>query len=255
MTLECGQSPFRRTRRIVGGVKSHSGTFPWITGFIDNLGYNFCAGALIKPNYVLTAAHCFADKESHRVMAIINENDLNKGYERKKHVFKVTNVIVHPRFVVSEWHDDIALVQVHPIASPTDTTFLQAICLPSADTLLFDNLLVAGWGLTSDTDNSTKPDELHQVDLPQVDQEYCEAIWSDNNLTRHQMCAGTQGRDTCIYDSGSPLMSRTGSSYTLAGITSFGSKRCADAIKPGVYTRVTSYLKWIETQTPSSGQC
>lgn len=34
--------------------------------------------------------------------------------------------------------------------------------------------------------------------------------------------------------------------FDLIGITSFGSRKCGTK-KPGVYTRVSSYLNWIES--------
>ena len=65
-------------------------------------------------------------------------------------------------------------------------------------------------------------------------------------------CAGhleNQEKDTCQGDSGGPLVTpifdRDGHPrYELAGITSWGIG-CADGF-PGVYTRVSNYVDWIE---------
>lgn len=49
-------------------------------------------------------------------------------------------------------------------------------------------------------------------------------------------------------DSGGPLVIRSERNpcvFNLIGITSFG-KYCATENSPGVYTRVSSYLSWIE---------
>ena len=54
------------------------------------------------------------------------------------------------------------------------------------------------------------------------------------------------GVDSCRGDSGGPLVcSRDNKRFTLWGITSWGGKKCAHAGEPGVYTRVSSYIKWI----------
>jgi secreted trypsin-like serine protease len=73
-----------------------------------------------------------------------------------------------------------------------------------------------------------------------------------NGLIESQMCAKSKGAermDTCEGDSGGPLEIKLyGQSKLipfLVGITSFGIG-CATN-KPGVYTRVSSYIDWIES--------
>ena len=57
------------------------------------------------------------------------------------------------------------------------------------------------------------------------------------------------GVDSCGGDSGGPLVYRDGNHegdpWFLIGVISFGTKECAVG-KPGVYTKVASYLEWIE---------
>ena len=56
------------------------------------------------------------------------------------------------------------------------------------------------------------------------------------------------GKDTCQGDSGGPLFAKSSlNKYVLAGITSFGIL-CALPNYPGVYTRVSYYLDWIDDQ-------
>lgn len=66
------------------------------------------------------------------------------------------------------------------------------------------------------------------------------------------MCAEsmiTPKSDTCYGDSGSSLTlkDRTGKSYAV-GITSTGNG-CGQEGYPGVYTKISSYQKWIENNT------
>lgn len=69
-------------------------------------------------------------------------------------------------------------------------------------------------------------------------------------ILQSQLCAGsrTGKQDTCQGDSGGPIqIMQQGNSciYYVIGITSFG-KSCAVSSAPGVYTKVSYYLDWIE---------
>ena len=56
------------------------------------------------------------------------------------------------------------------------------------------------------------------------------------------------GRDTCVVDSGGPLFIResTNDPWELIGLASIGPNQCAREV-PRVFTRVTNYLTWIES--------
>jgi secreted trypsin-like serine protease len=60
------------------------------------------------------------------------------------------------------------------------------------------------------------------------------------------------GQDTCQGDSGGPLYYsdtiNLTKKFVLAGITSYG-YRCAEQGYPGIYTRVSYYIDWINDQT------
>jgi len=57
--------------------------------------------------------------------------------------------------------------------------------------------------------------------------------------------------DTCQGDSGGPLMAFVNNTWVLAGLTSSG-HGCAEAGYPGIYTRVSSFISFIDANFNST---
>lgn len=84
------------------------------------------------------------------------------------------------------------------------------------------------------------------------------------NISSVKICAYDpySVKDACQGDSGGPLMLSFGAkggrgeidefAWFQIGIVSFG-YRCAEPGFPGVYTRITEYTDWIETQIVKNG--
>lgn len=97
-------------------------------------------------------------------------------------------------------------------------------------------------------------DNLLKVDLNIFENNECKNLFqADRRLSEgivtEQLCAGVPGqvKDTCLGDSGGPLqviLPENPCVQYIVGITSFG-KYCGGKA-PGVYTRVSSYIDWIE---------
>lgn len=66
------------------------------------------------------------------------------------------------------------------------------------------------------------------------------------NIHSEMLCAGWRNgeRDACHGDSGGPLLAKIKGRWYVLGVVSTGIG-CARPLLPGLYSRVSSYSKWI----------
>ena len=64
-SLSCGKKTatnndpqHHRSKRIVGGTEAHPGAFNWKV-LIKRKGNKICAGSILSPKFIMSAAHCF----------------------------------------------------------------------------------------------------------------------------------------------------------------------------------------------------
>ncbi|XP_062040855.1 LOW QUALITY PROTEIN: transmembrane protease serine 9-like [Lepus europaeus] len=154
-------------------------------------------------------------------------------------------VLLHPQYDASVLDFDLAVLE---LARPlVFNEHIQPVCLPPA-TQQFPagrKCVISGWGSTREG-NASKPDTLQTASVGIVDQRTCSALYNFS-LTDRMVCAGfLEGKvDSCQGDSGGPLACEEAAGvFYLAGIVSWG-VGCAQARKPGVYTRITRLKGWI----------
>uniref|UniRef100_A0A8D3CPW2 Peptidase S1 domain-containing protein n=1 Tax=Scophthalmus maximus TaxID=52904 RepID=A0A8D3CPW2_SCOMX len=241
-TFFCGIAPLNT--KIVGGESAPAGTWPWQVSLHRNLKH-FCGGSLINKQWILTAAHCFYPSTSGLVVYL--GRDSQQGLNLNEVSRTVSQVINHPAYNENTNNNDITLLR---LSSPVDfSDYIRPVCL-AADNSSFPSgtsCWVTGWGNTSSPPDTNR---LQEVRVPVVSQAQCQQSYS--SLTNNMICAGLTegGKDSCQGDSGGPLVSRGVSSWVQAGVVSFGSG-CAEPNFPGVYTRVSQYQTWINSQIPS----
>ncbi|EDW82234.2 uncharacterized protein Dwil_GK25688, partial [Drosophila willistoni] len=233
----------------VGGKPTAFREFPymsalgWRSNFDESIYYR-CGGTLIAPNFVLTAAHCidFGGEEPAQVRLGGDNLTMSQGED-----YKIKRVITHPDYDASTGYNDIALLELD-MTSVVKPHNLKPACLWGKPDLLTTELTAIGYGQTRFAGLASA--QLLKVYLQFVHNQQCQLFYPpdvlQNGVIDSQICAGdsTRQQDTCQGDSGGPLLMRENQLMYVVGITSLG-QGCASG-PPSIYSRVSSYLDWIE---------
>ena len=248
MKTKCGIANQPPAFRIVGGKETDRNFYPWMVALIFNSD-QFCGGTLISPRWVLTAGHCTDGADEVRLLLGAHNIRAMQEDGRKEVVSRV--IIPHPEFNLMFLTNDIALVQLPEPIEFEDK--IRPICLPtkseSVETLEDLDTLVTGWGIPADNVDDLSP-VLREANVRTITNLECE-IEFPTVVTPTNICiSGEEGRATCNGDSGGPLLTVTPQGmYKQVGVTSFGSIVTCESGIPAGFTRVASYLMWIETVT------
>ncbi|KAL4227332.1 hypothetical protein ACF0H5_012777 [Mactra antiquata] len=244
------KSPTNPLLRIIGGDPALEGEWPWQVAISDQSGKQFCGGTLVSPEIVISAAHCFLDYTESDVVIVLGEHHLI--YQTGNEVRRRAHIIVkHTGYNSHDRLDDFAFIQLD---SPVDTSgqYVRSACLPTPGVFNYtwsptDHCYVTGWGSTKSSSPDNDSRHLQHVRVNLVSQQQCSNAWNSYvNITNKQVCAGTGTIGTCHGDSGGPLVCIHDNRYYLVGVTSYGYQSCSQDGYPDVYTRVASYIDWME---------
>nr|XP_014707620.2 serine protease 52-like isoform X1 [Equus asinus] len=254
LALTCGRNMRDKSEKsealgIIGGEPADIVDFPWHVSILDQ-GRHLCGGSILSEWWVLTASHCFINKNKSTLEVKHGQGFFNTKNLRKMQVDKL---ITHPYFDSWLLDNDIALLL---LKSPLNLSANEApICLSEVtDIQRWRNCWVTGWDIAAPMHGVNA--ELHKVNTELVKWNMCSEVMS--MLTKNMLCAGNPqgGKDACQGDSGGPLVCQKKHNNSLwyqLGIVSWG-VGCGQEQLPGVYTKVSNYLLWINTETSLSGK-
>ncbi len=222
---------------IVGGGDADQ-PYPFAVSLHTSTGKLFCAGALIAPAWVVTAAHCAFDKTPPAISVRSGTNDVGQGGE----VGQVADIVVNPAFSTQNPAGDIALLRLATPAKAAPIALATAASPGTATRIL-------GWGQTCPKVNCGDiPANLQQLDTHIVEGTKCTSGFDGTA----ELCTDNPGGKSgaCFGDSGGPEIVRDGDHWLLVGVTSRpgnNDPQCATA--PSIYTSVVAYAPWIAEKT------
>eukprot|EP00532_Pseudo-nitzschia_australis_P008418 CAMPEP_0168177622 /NCGR_PEP_ID=MMETSP0139_2-20121125/8575_1 /TAXON_ID=44445 /ORGANISM="Pseudo-nitzschia australis, Strain 10249 10 AB" /LENGTH=568 /DNA_ID=CAMNT_0008096731 /DNA_START=623 /DNA_END=2329 /DNA_ORIENTATION=- len=180
----------------------------------------------------LGAAHCVGASDQLRIGAYRHNFD--------GEAIKIRSTVVHHNYVDDKFNNDIAIYVLKKKAS---YDYIQL----DKERIDGGSFTVIGFGDTDKGDSMVLSKQLHEVELGYVDSDVCDDGHGDRDeVLEDMMCLAGDEKDSCIGDSGGPMI-RKGDSIgedRLVGVVSWG-RGCAESGIPGVYSRVSYFYDWI----------
>ncbi len=195
-------------------------------GALTWFGEAFCTGTLVRPDVVVTAAHCLAEADDTEGFGFFVGADARRPSTGT--TIPVQSVHIHPSYG-KEGDNDIGVL-VLSRSAPVEPVDL--LTRPMGQEWVGRRPLFVGYGVSSATSESTGIKRSVEIPIEELDD------------TR--FLYASPRANTCFGDSGGPALFELRGRWTLIGVTSWGDEDCREF---GVNARVDPYLDFIERFT------
>ena len=178
---------------IVGGYLVNSpNTYPYIVSIMEvdlftKRAVHSCAGSLIAPDVVLTAAHCV----DYSAIRVVDTGRFSWQDDTNVTAFHVTEIYMHPEFYGDLFLNDVALLKLSGKSMVNNVAKLHE----GRNMINIDKVITSiGWGLTSDG-GYPSPD-LRAVEVKIISTAECQKYYG-KFITDTMICAYAFEKDAC----------------------------------------------------------
>ncbi|GAB1606316.1 hypothetical protein Ahia01_000914100 [Argonauta hians] len=233
-----------RRHRIVSGQSVTKCGLPYVVsvsvtkkdGTIEQ-----CAGAIVGPTQVITAAHCVSDNVKE-ISVKVRPSD----QQPTPAPVAVVHHTIHRDYTTTADNIDSDVAMITVATAFTFSQCVKSVEIAGATDEFVEDCTISGWGKTSMFTNGMSK-TLQQAQVPLMQPGECARYVA---AKANQLCVGTgkfEGAAICQGDSGGPLVCKRKSDgkNVLAGVASFGWS-CTEGVS--VFARVSYFKKWIDNQ-------
>ncbi|XP_056368162.1 cathepsin G-like [Oenanthe melanoleuca] len=237
--------PWAGAGRIIGGKEVVPHSRPHMAflkiKFVNQSGIHTsrCGGFLIRPDTMLSAAHCVAKRRIVNITVTLGAHNISVREQSQQRI-PAARWVIHPKYSPVGYINDIVLLNLKTKAKINKNVKQIAFSGSNEGVTVGTKCRVAGWGRTAVEGRGS--DVLMEVELKVQNDEPCKQLF--HNYLRHSMmCVGDKNGKKTTYegDSGGPFVCN----QKAYGIVSRG---VGTKPFPKVFTRISYFEPWIREQ-------